>query len=120
MNRTIYILAALVVGGFAVLSLIELISIQTPYLRFVSDVRSVTDRPVWFLGSIIHQRTTYNDLEDELVFILRDPKGDTIRVRYKGLKPTGFDRARQALVRGNCYGDELIAHQIVLDKTAPY
>ncbi len=120
MNRAIYILAALVVGGFAVLGMIELIHVQTPYCRLVSDVQSITDRPVWFLGNIIHHRTSYDNSAHELTFVLRDPRGDIVRVLYKGLKPKGFDKARQALVRGYCYGKEIIAHQIILDKTAPY
>jgi cytochrome c-type biogenesis protein CcmE len=120
MNRTAYILAALAIGGFAVLGMLELISIQTPYLRFVSEVRSVTDRPVWFIGDIVHERTRYDISADELTFVLRDSKDETIVVRYKGLKPAGFDKARKALVRGNCYGNEISAHQIILDQESPY
>lgn len=120
MNRSIYILAPLLIGGFVVLSIIQLISLQTPYLRFVAELKGVTDRPIWFVGSIIHSESRFDSSSDEFIFRLRDPRGQTVGVRFKGIKPTGFDRAHKALVRGSYYGSEIIAHQIILDRESPY
>jgi cytochrome c-type biogenesis protein CcmE len=115
MNRWIYILGVVLIAGFAGLGMLEVIKAQTPRVTLVSEAGPIRDRPIWFSGSIVHEKTRYDDSSDELVFQLRDSRGDTIGVRYKGLKPAGFDRAGRATVRGRCYGSEIVADQIVLE-----
>ena len=118
MNKLIYVLGAVVVGGFGVLGVMRMIEVQTPYLTLVSQVRSIKDRPVRFAGTIVQGGTFYRENADELVFHLRDTAGETIRVRYTGLKPPGFDSANGAVVRGSCYQQDFIATQIVLSDSS--
>ncbi|MCX8052790.1 MAG: cytochrome c maturation protein CcmE [Armatimonadetes bacterium] len=116
MNKSIYILAALVIAGFAVLGMLRLIEVQTPYVTLVSEARSFGDRPIRFEGAIVAGQARYDDTTDELLFQLRDTVGDTLWVRYKGLKPAGFDRAQGVVVRGKLYGNEIYADQIDLSR----
>lgn len=118
MNKWIYVLGAVLIAGFAALGMMEMIKSQTAYVTFVSEARSIKDRPIRFAGSIVREKTRYDDGADELVFQLRDGEGDTIRVRYKGVKPASFDRADRAVVRGRCYGNEIVADQITLKRPA--
>ena len=108
------------IAGFAALGMMEMIKAQTPYVTLVSEAKSIKDRPIQFMGSIVHEKTRYDDNADELVFQLRDGKGDTIRVRYKGIKPANFDGADRAVVRGNCYGNEIVADQVLLKCPSKY
>ena len=113
MSKWIYVLGAVIVGGFAVLGMMRMIEVQTPYVTLVAQARSITDRPVRFAGSIVRGATVYDDGTDELVFRLRDGAGDTITVRYTGVKPPGFDDATAVVVRGRCYRNDFIATQVV-------
>jgi cytochrome c-type biogenesis protein CcmE len=120
MNKWLYVLGAVLIAGFAVLGMNEMIRSRTPYLTLVSEVRSVGDRPLRFMGTIVHEKTGYDENTDELVFTLRDGKGETIEVRYKGVKPANFDRADKAVVRGRLYGDEFVADQVLPKRASRY
>ena len=114
MNKWIYVMGAVLIAGFAALGMMRMIETQTPFVTFVSEARSIKDRPIRFAGSIVRGETHYDEVADELIFQLRDSRGDTIQVRYKGVKPAGFDSADRALVRGNCYTHEIVADQVIL------
>jgi len=56
----------------------------------------------------------------ELVFQLRDPKGQALKVRYRGVKPGNFDTADRAVVRGSISGDAFTASQVLLKCPSKY
>jgi cytochrome c-type biogenesis protein CcmE len=116
MNKWIYVLGVVLIAGFAALGMMQMIKTQTPYVTLVSEARAIKDRPIRFEGSIVRGKTRYEEIADQLVFQLRDTRGDTIQVRYKGVKPADFDKADRAVVRGNCYSDEIVADQIILER----
>jgi cytochrome c-type biogenesis protein CcmE len=120
MNKWMYILGALLIAGFAVMGMLEMIKAQTPYVTTVAEVRAAKDRPVQFIGRISHASVRTDERTDELVFKLSDDKGETIGVRYKGVKPANFDTASKAVVRGTCYGSELAADQVLLKCPSKY
>jgi len=120
MNKSLYILGALAILGFGALGAIELINAGTPYVTTVAEARSVGNRPVQFMGTILKSRTSYNEPTDELLFALRDPAGESLSVRYKGAKPGGFDTASKAVVRGTLIGGEFIADQVLLKCPSKY
>ena len=54
------------------------------------------------------------------MFQLRDRKGQTLKVRYKGVKPGNFDTAETAVVRGSITGDEFAASEVLLKRPSKY
>ena len=120
MSKSMYILGALLIAGFAALGVMEMMKSQTPYVTTAAEVRSIKDRPVQFMGSIVPGKIRYNDSDDELRFELKDEKSDTLKVRYKGVKPANFDSADKAVVRGTYSGGELVADQVLLKCPSKY
>lgn len=120
MNKWMYILGVLLIAGFAVLGATELIKAQTPYVTTVSEVRGMKDKPLQFIGTIFHASTKTDTKSDELTFRLIDEKGESIQVRYKGIKPANFDTADKAVVRGTYYGSDLVADQVLLKCPSKY
>lgn len=120
MNKSIYIIGILLIAGFAVLGAMELMNAQTPYVSTVAEVKSAINRPVQFMGSIIREKSHYNESNDELQFALKDKDGAILNVRYKGVKPANFDDANQAVVRGMYRGNELVADQLLLKCPSKY
>ena len=114
MNKFVYVFGAILIAGFAALGMLEMIKAQTPYVTTVRQARSYVDRPIQFVGSIVHSRTGYDQRTDELVFELRDAKGDAIAVRYRGVKPASFDSSERAVVGGRFYGREFAAEHVLL------
>jgi cytochrome c-type biogenesis protein CcmE len=115
-----YVMGAVLIAGFGVLGVLEMIKAQTPYLTTVAQAKAITDRPMQLVGSIVREKTTYDNKTDELVFQLRDRKGQTLTVRYKGVKPGNFDTADKAVVRGSIVGGEFIAGQVLLKCPSKY
>lgn len=120
MNKLLYIAGAVLIAGFAVLGMIEMLGSQTPYLETVAQVTKAGDRPVQFLGEIVRKESRYDESTDELIFTLRDKSGASIPVRYKGVKPANFDEAEKAVVRGQYIGSEFIANQLNLKCPSRY
>jgi len=120
MNKWMYVLGAVLIAGFAALGVVEMIKSQTPYATTVADARAVGDKPLQFMGAIVSGKTRYDDKADELLFCLRDDKGETISVRYKGVKPANFDNADRAVVRGSYSGGEIVADQVLLKCPSKY
>lgn len=120
MNKWIYILGALLIAGFAVLTLIELQNAGTPYVTTVAQARTIKDKPMQFIGSIVKGKTSYDSSADRLTFSLKDSKGRTLRVRYEGIKPGNFDTADKAVVRGVFRGTEFDADQVLTKCPSKY
>lgn len=94
MKRThrYYLLGAVLLLAFAGFSLSAFKETLTPYVDY-KQARAA-DRVVQVAGALEKGSSKYVDTEDFLYFTLQDPKSkDTIRVRYKGLKPANFEDA---------------------------
>lgn len=120
MSKWMYIAGAVLIAGFAVLIVMDLQSAATPYVTSVREARKMQDRPIQFMGDIIKSTAKYDDATDELSFQLRDREGDTIAIRFKGVKPANFDSADKAVVVGNYRGDEFIADDLRLKCPSKY
>lgn len=119
MNKPLYIVGILIILGFAVLSAVELIKTQTPYVHTVEEVKK-EDREVQFLGTVIVETAEVKGPRNELVFVMEDENGEKMPIRYKGVKPANFDTANQAVVRGKFYEDEFVATQLLLKCPSKY
>ena len=116
MSKTMYVLGALVVAGFAVLGVLEMVQTRAPYVTTVAKVRSMGDRPIRFAGTIVPGETHYDTSTDELRFVLKDRRGSRLRVRYKGVAPEGFASARKVAIRGTWLGSEFVADEVRVEE----
>lgn len=94
MKRThrYYLLGAVLLLAFAGFSLSAFKETLTPYVNY-KQAREF-DRIVQVAGALEKGSSKYVDTADFLYFTLQDPATkDTMRVRYKGLKPANFEDA---------------------------
>lgn len=120
MNKPMYIIGAILIAGFAVLGVLEMLKAQTPYVETVAQVRAAGEQPVQFIGAVVHNKTSYDDRADELAFTLQDKTGKTLDVRYKGVKPTNFEHADKAVARGVYRDGKLVADQVLVKCPSKY
>jgi cytochrome c-type biogenesis protein CcmE len=91
MNRY-YVLGGLLLVAFAGFSFASFKETLTPYVSY-QQARDV-DRIVQVAGALEAGSSSYDGKEEALFFTLIDPETkDTMRVRYKGLKPANFEEA---------------------------
>ncbi|MCE5315643.1 MAG: cytochrome c maturation protein CcmE [Armatimonadota bacterium] len=120
MNRKLYILGALLIAGFGYLGINEMMAARAPYVTSVAEVCSINGSAVQFIGRIEHSETDFSERANELLFTMRDDKGETLKVRYKGVKPANFDSAEKAVVRGKYADGELRADHVLVKCPSRY
>jgi cytochrome c-type biogenesis protein CcmE len=87
-----YLLGAVLLLAFAGFSLSAFKETMTPYVSY-KQAREA-DRVVQVMGALEKGSSKYVDSEDFLYFTLKEPESkETIRVRYKGIKPGNFEDA---------------------------
>jgi cytochrome c-type biogenesis protein CcmE len=87
-----YLLGTVLLLAFAGFSLSSFKETLTPYVNY-KQARE-TSRVVQVAGALEKGSSKYVDTEDFLYFTLQDPESkETLRVRYKGLKPANFEDA---------------------------
>lgn len=87
-----YLIGSVLLLAFAGFSLSSFKETLTPYVSY-GQAREA-DRVVQVAGALQKGSSSYEDAKDFLYFTLRDPKTkETLRVRYKGLKPANFEDA---------------------------
>ena len=87
-----YLLGTVLLLAFAGFSLSSFKETLTPYVDY-KQARE-TSRIVQVAGALEKGSSKYVDTEDFLYFTLMDPETkETLRVRYKGLKPANFEDA---------------------------
>ena len=90
-NR-MYILGGVLLLAFAGFSLSAFNETLTPYVPY--DKAREGDRLVQVAGGLEKGSSSYKAENESLYFTLQDPKTkETLRVRYKGLKPANFEEA---------------------------
>ena len=91
-NRLYYLFGGVLLLAFAGFSLSSFKETLTPYVPY--EQAREADRIVQVMGALEKGSSKYVDTEDFLYFTLQDPQTkDSIRVRYKGLKPANFEDA---------------------------
>lgn len=95
-----YLLGAVLLLAFAGFSLSAFKETLTPYVDY--EQAREADRVVQVMGALEKGSSKYVDTEDFLYFTLKEPETkDTIRVRYKGLKPANFEDAISIVAIGH-------------------
>jgi cytochrome c-type biogenesis protein CcmE len=91
-TKPLYLLGALLLLGFAGFSLSSFKETLTPYVPY-AQARS-GERIVQVAGALEKGSSSYVSAQESLYFNLKDPKtSETMRIRYKGLKPANFEDA---------------------------
>jgi cytochrome c-type biogenesis protein CcmE len=91
-NYRYYLLGGVLLLAFAGFSLSSFKETLTPYVPY-AQARE-TSRVVQVAGALEKGSSSYEDARDFLYFTLKDPKThESLRVRYKGLKPANFEDA---------------------------
>jgi cytochrome c-type biogenesis protein CcmE len=87
-----YLLGGVLLLAFAGFSLSSFKETLTPYVSY--EQARGTERIVQVAGALQKGSSSYEDVQDFLYFTLNDPKTkETLRVRYKGIKPANFEDA---------------------------
>jgi cytochrome c-type biogenesis protein CcmE len=90
--KPLYMVGTLLLLGFAGFSLSSFKETLTPYVSY-EKARS-GERIVQVAGALEKGSSSYVSAQESLFFNLSDPKTrETLRVRYKGLKPANFEDA---------------------------
>jgi cytochrome c-type biogenesis protein CcmE len=90
--KPLYLVGTLLLLGFAGFSLSSFKETLTPYVSY-EKARS-GERIVQVAGALQKGSSSYVSAQESLFFNLSDPKThETLRVRYKGLKPANFEDA---------------------------
>lgn len=91
-NHRYYLLGGVLLLAFAGFSLSSFKETLTPYVSY-TQAREVS-RVVQVAGALEKGSSSYEDKRDFLYFTIQDPKThESLRVRYKGLKPANFEDA---------------------------
>lgn len=98
-NR-LYLLGGLLLVAFAAFSLFAFKESLTPYVSY-AEAREAR-RMVQVAGALEKGSSAYVSEQDSLLFTLQDPESrETMRVRYKGLKPANFEEAISIVAIGH-------------------
>lgn len=90
-NR-LYMFGAVLLLAFAGFSFSAFKDSMTPYVSY--ERAREGNRIVQVAGALEKGSSSYVDTQESLFFTLKDPKSsETLRVRYKGLKPANFEEA---------------------------
>jgi cytochrome c-type biogenesis protein CcmE len=91
-NYRYYLLGGVLLLAFAGFSLSSFKETLTPYVSYTQAREAA--RVVQVAGALQKGSSSYEDARDFLYFTLNDPKTrESLRVRYKGLKPANFEDA---------------------------
>lgn len=98
-NR-LYLFGGLLLVGFAAFSLFAFKDSLTPYVSY-AEAREAR-RMVQVAGALEKNSSAYVSEQESLLFTLQDPESrETMRVRYKGLKPANFEEAISIVAIGS-------------------
>jgi cytochrome c-type biogenesis protein CcmE len=94
MNKKLtYLFGVVLLLAFAAFSLKAFDSSLTAYVPY-ETARQESNRAVQVAGALVQGSTSYDDSTHYLHFTLVDEEsGDTLPVRYEGLKPANFNEA---------------------------
>jgi cytochrome c-type biogenesis protein CcmE len=98
-NR-LYLFGILLLAAFAAFSFTAFKDSMTPYVSYERARQG--DRIVQVAGALEKGSYSYAAARESLFFTLQDPKTkQTLRVRYKGLKPANFEDAISIVAIGH-------------------
>ena len=116
-RRTLYLLGIVLLLAFAGFAFTSFKQTMTPYVSF-HEARTL-GRTLQVAGSLVKKSSSYHD--GALYFALQEPSsGQTMQVRYKGLKPANFEDALSVVAIGRYEGQELDADKLLVKCPSKY
>jgi cytochrome c-type biogenesis protein CcmE len=120
-NYRYYLLGGVLLLAFAGFSLSSFKQTLTPYVSY-TQAREAS-RVVQVAGALEKGSSSYEDARDFLYFTIKDPKThESLRIRYKGLKPANFEDAISIVAIGQ-YDEstkEFEAHKLLVKCPSKY
>lgn len=116
-----YLFGGLLLLAFAGFSFTAFKDSMTPYVPY--ERAREGNRIVQVAGALEKGSSTYVDTRESLYFTLKDPQSqETLRVRYKGLKPANFEDAISivAIGRYNTGAKEFEADKLLVKCPSKY
>jgi len=107
-RRLLYLLGVALLIAFAGFAFTTFRDGMTPYLTFAEardTVRTSPGRTLQVAGALVKKSSNYDD--GVLSFTIREPKtGETMRVRYRGVKPANFEEAISVVAIGRYHAQD--------------
>lgn len=92
-QKNLYMLGGVLLVAFAGFALTSFQQSLTPYVSY-EQARATSDGVVQVAGGLDQGSSMYDRDSESLLFTLQEPEsGETLRVRYQGLKPANFEEA---------------------------
>ena len=120
-RRGFYLLGIVLLLAFAGFAFSSFQDTLTPYVSY-QEARD-TSRTVQVAGALEQGSAVYDSAEEALFFTLQEPEsGETLRVRYHGLKPANFEDAISivAIGRFDAGSGELTADKLLVKCPSKY
>ena len=116
-KKIVYLIGVVLILVFAGFSFSAFQESLTPYVSFEKAMQG--KQTVQVAGGLEQNSSSYDDDSQSLLFTLVNPEdaGDTIRVRYEGLKPANFEDAVSIVAIGEFNdGEQIFAANKLLVK----
>lgn len=112
-EKAIYIIGGALIIAFVTMGVVTMMQSQMPYFETIQQVASAPKgSSLQFIAPIVPGKTRYSQSGGELFFEMKDKNGEAVPVRYRGIKPDGFDTVPKVIVQGTYDGKELIAQRV--------
>lgn len=118
--KSYYIIAVIAVIAFIALGASSFLSSMTPYVQTFDEVRSAAQDKIQVPGDIVRGKTTYDKRSAALVFYIKDPKGEEMKVAYRGVRPGNFDQADRVVAIGKYHDGAFQAEQLLVKCPSKY
>lgn len=116
-RQSLYLLGVVLLLAFAGFAFTSFKQTMTPYVSF--HEAKTLNRTLQVAGSLVKKSSSYHD--DALYFAIREPSsGQTMQVRYKGVKPANFEDALSVVAIGRYAGDRLEADKLLVKCPSKY
>ncbi len=121
-KRHLYLAGAALLLLFGGYSFVAFQDALTPYVSY-ADAREA-ERTVQVAGGLTQGSSSYNPAEEALRFTLEEPEGggETLNVRYHGIKPANFEDAISivAIGRYDAASEEFAADELLVKCPSKY
>jgi cytochrome c-type biogenesis protein CcmE len=116
-RRTLYLLGIALLLAFAGFAFTSFKQTMTPYVSF-KEARAMS-RTLQVAGGLVKGSSSYHD--NALFFTIKEPStGQTMQVRYRGLKPANFEDALSIVAIGRYRGEQLDAEKLLVKCPSKY
>ena len=115
------ILGVALLLAFAGLTLASFKDTLTPYVPY--EKARALNRTVQVAGGLAENTTSYHEPSQSLMFTLQEPEtGETLRIRYTGVKPANFEEAISIVAIGRYEEaeDVLVAEKLLVKCPSKY